>query len=53
MFSEYFAIKNNTVAICSRLVHFRPYIDWTNIAFLLLILVSKILSKYKMTYLPY
>ena len=30
MFSEYFAIKNNYVAICSRLGHFCPYIDWTN-----------------------
>ena len=28
--SEYFAIKNNSVAICSRLAHFCSYIDWTN-----------------------
>ena len=30
MFSEYFAIKNNPVPICSRLSHFLSYIDWTN-----------------------
>ena len=36
MFSEYLAIKNNYVAICSRLCHFLPYIDWTiNLVFVL------------------